>query len=109
MIESKHDIIVTLPPTAFRRPARGTGWFNGLRKLTGFGRTVKVKTNVTDVNGDGRTILQVACPLGVEAVVRRANGERVTTIDSISVAKDVKIDVAGEIIVTFKEVRYANV
>lgn len=109
MIECKHDVIVALPPGAFKKPMRGAGWLNNLRRFTGFGRTIVVKKIVTDINNDGRTILQVSCPKGVEAMVRRANGARVSFIDANEHAKDVKLDIAGEITVTFKEVRNGNI
>jgi hypothetical protein len=105
MIKSNHDILVALPPGAFSSPRKGLGWINSFRRFSGFGRTVRRDVTVTDVNKDGLTILQVSCPRGVEAIVRRANGEIVTKVDALSYAKDVKLDIAGDLTVTFREVR----
>jgi hypothetical protein len=69
------------------------------------GATKKVKKLVSDVNGDGRTILRVLCPAHVEATVRDSSGHRLAFIASTENKVDVKIEAAGEITVKFKEVR----
>jgi hypothetical protein len=78
-------------------------WLHPMR-AAGFGRKSVAQVNLTDVNGDGRTFLEVRAPENVEAIVREPSGKVVFTVAS-GVERVSRSELpAGTYHITFREV-----
>lgn len=101
-IRHPSDLIVDCP--ASLRDTSERGKLARFWAFTGFGRQIKERIDIRDVNGDGFCCLTLRCGEGVACTVRATNGKIVASV-AADVARDVTFDVnAGAYNLFWKEV-----